>query len=130
MSNINPEEPPTIRYINVSHHVYNSNYVLLPNDFTQSTRDKYIVIRKVRLINNCGQLEYGAALCGNFADESSYSWGIIDDFIMCTNEMNEKEIHIHNTNLRQLNFNFKDYKGIPITEEDDYYFTIELKLIY
>ena len=123
-------EHPTVRYINVSHHVYDSNYVLLPNDFTCSTNEKYIVIKKVRLINADGQLHYGSALCGNFADESSYSWGIIDDFIMCTNEINEKEIHIHNTNLRQLNFNFKDYKGVPITTEDGYYFTIELKLIY
>ena len=119
-----------VRYINVSQQVYNSNCVLLPNDFTQSTRDKYIVIKKVRLINSDGQLDYGSALCGNFADESSYSYGIIEDFIMCTNEINEKEIHIHNTILRQLNFNFKDYKGVPITEEDGYYFTIELKLIY
>ena len=119
-----------VRYINVSHHVYESNYVLLPNDFTQSTDEKYIVIKKVRLINSDGQLDVGCALCGNFADESSSSWGIIDDFIMCTNEINEKEIHIHNTNLRQLDFWFKDYKGNRITTEDDYYFTIELKLIY
>ena len=118
------------KYINVSHHVYDSNYVLLPNDFTCSTNDKYIVIKKVRLINNNGQLDVGCALCGNFADESSYSWGIIDDFIMCTNEINEKEIHIHDNNLRQLNFWFRDYKGNKITTEDDYYFTIEIKIIY
>ena len=118
------------KYINVTHHVYDSNYVLLPNDFTCSTNDKYIIIKKIRLFNADGQLDVGCCLCGNFADDSTYSWGIIDDFIMCVNEINEKEIHVHNTNLRKFDFWFKDYKGTPIKTEDGFFFTLELKLIY
>ena len=114
------------KYINVTHRIKDRNYVLLPNDFTTSPNEKYIIIKKVRLINNNGQLDVGCCLCGNFADESSYSWGMIEDFIMCTNEMNEKEIHIHDTNLRELDFWFRDYKGNKITPEEEYYFTIEL----
>ena len=119
-----------IRYINISNRVDENNVVDLPNDFTQSTNDKYITILKVRLINNDGQLDIGCALCGDFADESSYSYGLIDDFIICSNEINEKEIHIHSINLRRLNFNFKDYKGVKITYNDNYYYALELKLIY
>ena len=120
-----------VKYINVTHRIVDTgNYILLPNDFTCSTNEKYIVIRKVRLINADGQIDLGSCLCGNFADESSYSWGIIEDFIMCTNEYTDKEIHIHDPNLRRLDFWFRDYKGIKITEADGYYFTIEIKLIY
>ena len=119
-----------IRYINISNRVSENNIIELLNDFTQSSNDKYISILKVRLINNNGQLDIGCALCGDFADESSYSYGLIDDFIICTNEINEKEIHIHSLDIRRLNFNFKDYKGEKITYEDDYYYTLELKLIY
>ena len=119
-----------VRYLNFSDRVRDSHTIELPNDFTQSTNDKYITILKVRLINNDGQLDIGCALCGDFADESSYSYGLIDDFIICSNEINEKEIHIHSINIRRLNFNFKDYKGQKITYADDYYYTLELKLIY
>ena len=120
-----------IKYINITDKVYNSNEIHLPNDFTMSReKDKYISVLKVRLINNSGQLDIGACLCGNFADESNYSYGLIDDFVMCSNEYNEKMIHIHNTNLRSLKFWFKDYKGNLITSSDNYYYTLELKLIY
>ena len=119
------------KYINMTGRVENINSVRLPNDFTQSTiKDKYIVVKKVRLINNYGQLDIGCSLCGDFVDESQYSYGLIDDFIMCSNEINEKIIHIHNTNLCELNFCFKDYKGVPIEYDDEYYYTLELRLEY
>ena len=69
-----------IRYINMTGRVNDSNTVRLPNDFTQSTKDKYIIIKKVRLINNNGQLDIGCSLCGDFGDESCYSYGLIDFF--------------------------------------------------
>ena len=119
-----------IKYINMTDKVYDNNTVHLPNDFTMSNNDKYISVLKVRLINSNGQLDIGCCLCGNFADESSYSYGLMDDFIMCSNEFNEKIIHIHNRNLRTLKFWFKDYKGNQILESDNYYYTLELKLIY
>ena len=119
------------RYINMTGRVNNINTVRLPNDFTQSTNnEKCIIIKKVRLINNFGQLDIGCSLCGDFADESQYSYGLIDDFIICSNEINEKIIHIHNTNLRELNFYFKDYKGFPIDYNDECYYTLELRLEY
>ena len=44
-----------IKYINMTGRVNNINSVRLPNDFTQSiNNEKYIVIKKVRLINNYG----------------------------------------------------------------------------
>ena len=89
-----------------------------------------LLSRKVRLINNNGQLDVGCCLCGDFADESSYSYGLMDDFIICSNEINEKEIHIHDNNMRFIKFYFRDYKGIKITAADDYYFSLEIKLIY
>ena len=49
---------------------------------------------------------------------------------MCSNEINEKMIHIHNNNLRELKFYFKDYKGYPIEYDDEYYYTLELRLEY
>ena len=111
--------------------VANTNSLRLTNDFTQSTnKNKYIVIKKVRLINNYGQLDIGCSLCGDFADESQYSYGLIDDFIMCSNEINEKIIHIHNNNLCELKFYFNDYKGVPIGTDDEYYYTLELRLEY
>ena len=119
-----------IKYINMTDKVYDNNTVHLPNDFTMSNNDKYISVLKVRLINSNGQLDIGCCLCGDFADESSYSYGLMDDFIMCSNEFNEKIIHIHNTNLRTLKFWFKDYKGNQILESDNYYYTLELKLVY
>ena len=118
------------RYLSITDKVYEENILTLKNDFTQSTNDKYIVIRKVRLINADGQLDMGCCLCGSFADESNYSYGLIQDFIMCSNEMNEKEIHIHTNNLKRIDFWFCDYKGVRITEADNYYYTLELKLIY
>ena len=57
-----------IRYINMTGRVNDVNKVRLPNDFTQSTKDKSIIIKKVRLINNNGQLDIGCALCGYFSD--------------------------------------------------------------
>ena len=115
----------------MSDKVYDENVVYLPMDFTISDNEnKYISILKVRLINSNGQMDIGCCLCGNFADESSYSYGLMDDFIMCSNEFNEKSIHIHNENIRSLKFWFKDYKGVLIQDSDNYYYTLELKLIY
>ena len=110
--------------------VEDNNTLKLINDFVQSSNDRYIVIRKVRLINSNGQLDMGCCLCGDFGDESSYSYGLIDDFIICSNEINEKEIHVHSQNLKYLKFWFRDYKGVKITENDHYYFTLELKIVY
>ena len=120
----------SVKYISISDRVKEDNEFKLINDFVQSTNDKYIVIRKVRLINNNGQLDIGCCLCGDFADDSSYSLGLMDDFIICSNELNQKEIHVHNINCRTLNFWFRDYKGNRLTSDDDYYFTLELELIY
>ena len=52
-----------IRYINMTGRVNDSNTVRLPNDFTQTTKDKYIIIKKVRLINNNGQLDMAEKFC-------------------------------------------------------------------
>ena len=41
---------------------------------------------------------------------------------MCTNELNQKEIHIHNTNCNHVSFWFRDYKGELLTSDDNYYF--------
>ena len=119
------------RYVNMSGKVSENMWIQFDLDFTISTDpNKTIIIRKVRLINPYGQLDIGCCLCGDFADDSSYSYGIIDNFIMCTNELNQKEIHIHNLNNNILNFWFCDYKGNRLTSDDDYYFTIELELVY
>ena len=119
-----------VKYISVSDRASEDNDFKLINDFVQSTNDKYIVIKKVRLINNNGQLDIGCCLCGNFADDSSYSYGIIDNFVICSNEINEKDIHVHNLNSNKLYFWFCDYKGNRLSSDDDYYFTLELELIY
>ena len=119
------------RYINITEKVTEKLNMKLNSDFIQSTDpNKTIVVRKVRLINPYGQLDVGCCLCGDFADESSYSVGLMDDFIMCTNELNQKGIHIHNTNCNHINFYFRDYKGNLLTAADDYYFTLELELLY
>ena len=119
------------RYVSISDKINEITVLYLKNDFVQSSNpDKQLIVRKVRLINPYGQLDVGCCLCGDFADDSSYSYGLIDNFIMCTNELNQKEIHIHNLNNNILNFWFCDYKGNRLTSADDYYFTIELELIY
>ena len=100
-----------VRYISISDRVSEDNDFNLINDFVQSTNDKYIVIRKVRLINDNGQLDVGCCLCGNFADDSSYSYGLFDDYIMCTNEFNE-----NHTSTIQAN-----YKVKPIIVSNDAY---------
>lgn len=119
------------KYVNISDKVLENNLLLLKNDFVQSTNpDKHIIVRKVRLINSNGQLDVGCCLCGDFAEDSSYSYGLIDDFIICSNEINEKDIHVHNLNNNKLYYWFCDYKGNRLTSVDDYYFTLELELIY
>ena len=121
----------SIRYINVTNRVSNVNQIDLPNDFIMSqVEGKCISVIKVRLINVDGQLDVGCCLCGNFVDDSSYSYGLVEDFIMCTNEYNEKMIHVNDNNLKHLKFYFTDYKGVKITYSDNYYYTLELKLIY
>ena len=120
----------SVKYISISDRVKEDNSFKLLNDFVQSTNEKYIIIRKVRLINNNGQLDVGCCLCGNFADDSSYSYGLFDDYIMCTNEMNEKEVNIKDRALKYIHFFFRDYTGNKITYNDGYYYTLELKLIY
>ena len=119
------------RYINITEKVTEKLNMKLNSDFIQS-RDpnKIIVVRKVRLINPYGQLDVGCCLCGDFADESSYSVGLMDDFIMCTNELNQKEIHIHNNNCNHISFWFRDYKGELLKSDDNYYFTLEIELIF
>ena len=48
-----------IRYLNMTGRVNDSNTVRLPNDFTQSTKDKYFIIKgytshlNIIKINNC-----------------------------------------------------------------------------
>ena len=119
------------RYVSISDKINEKTVLYLKNDFVQSTNpEKYIIVRKVRLINPYGQLDVGCCLCGDFADDSSYSYGLIDNFIMCTNELNQKEIHIHNTNKRRINYCFRDYKGNLLTADDYYYYTLELELLY
>ena len=119
------------KYINITEKAHDKNLLLLKNDFVQSSNpDKQLIVRKVRSINPYGQLDVGCCLCGNFSDQSSYSIGLIDNFIMCTNELNQKEIHIHNTNCNHINFYFRDYKGNLLTAADDYYFTLELEFLY
>ena len=119
------------RYINISEKVSEKLNIKLISDFIQSRdSNKMIVIRKVRLINPYGQHDVGCCLCGDFADESSYSVGLMDDFIMCTNELNQKEIHIHNNNCNNISFWFRDYKGELLTSDDNYYFTLEIELIF
>ena len=119
------------KYINITEKVHDKNLLLLKNDFVQSSNpDKQLIVRKVRLINPYGQLDVGCCLCGDFADESSYSIGLMDDFIMCTNELNQKEIHIHNKNCNHISFWFRDYMGELLTEDDNYYFTLEIELIF
>ena len=119
------------RYVNMSGKVSENMWIQFDLDFAISTDpNKTIVIRKVRLINPYGQLDIGCCLCGDFADDSSYSLGLMDDFIMCTNELNQKEIHIHNTNCNHISFWFRDYKGELLTSDDNYYFTLEIELIF
>ena len=119
------------KYINITSKVIEFNTLNINLDFAQSTNpDKMIIVRKVRLINSYGQLDIGCCLCGDFADQSTYSMGLMDDFIMCSNEINEKMIHIHNNNLRELKFYFKDYKGYLVDYDDEYYYTLELRLEY
>ena len=119
------------KYINITEKVHDKNLLLLKNDFVQSSNpDKQLIVRKVRLINPYGQLDVGCCLCGDFADQSSYSLGLMDDFVMCTNEINEKVIHVHNLNNNMLYFWFRDYKGNLIIDTDEYYFTLELELVY
>ena len=95
-----------------------------------SQEEKCISVLKVRLINDNGQLDVGCCLCGNFVDDSSYSYGLVDDFIMCTNEFNEKDIYVHDNNLKHLKFFFTYYKGVRLTDADNYYYTLEFKLVY
>ena len=119
------------KYMNITDKVLENNLLLLQNDFVQSQNpDKQLIVRKVRLINPYGQLDVGCCLCGDLADQSSYSYGLMDDFIMCSNEINEKDIHIHNLNNNMLYFWFRDYKRNRLTSDDDYYFTLELELVY
>ena len=119
------------RYVNITEKVDEKIGMTLDVDFVISTDpNKTIIIRKVRLINPYGQLDVGCCLCGDFADESSYSVGLMDDFIMCTNELNQKEIHIHNNNCNHISFWFRDYKGELLTSDDNYYFTLEIELIF
>ena len=54
-------------------------------------------------------------ICGNFVDESQYNYCIIHDYIISSNEINEKEIHITSKNLQTLEFLFRDYKSVFIT---------------
>ena len=54
----------------------------------QQMKNKSIL--KERLINNNGQLDVGSVLCEDFTDESTYSHELFDDFIICSNDINER----------------------------------------
>ena len=86
------------------------NTLELISDFVNNNKDKYIIIKNVKLFNENGQIDVGCYLCGDFADTNNYSTGLMNDFIATTNNKFEKIIQINN-NCRRISFYFKDYKG-------------------
>lgn len=96
-------------------------------------RDKYVVVRKLRLVNPQGQLDVGCSLCGNLGGENSYTYGILEHpYIIASNEISEKVFKV-SSNLKYLKFWFDDYMGIQIytsNQTDKWYYTLELELIY
>lgn len=109
----------------------------LPLDFIQSREDKYIVIRKLRMFNNDGQMELGACLTSNvLSKDCCYNYGLNynQNYIMSSNEINEKIFKI-SSDVKKIDFTFTDYKGELLTIHDDilnaaYYYVLELELVY
>ena len=124
-----------IDYIGVdeNNNQHNEYTYKLPIDFIQSDRDKYVVVRKLRLVNPQGQLDVGCSLCGNLGGENSYTYGILEHpYIIASNEISEKVFKV-SSNLKYLKFWFDDYMGIQIytsNQTDKWYYTLELELIY
>ncbi len=118
-----------VRYQNYTDMVKTINYLDLIPAFVKCNDIKFIIIKNVKLFNEKGQIDVGCCLCGDFADNSNYSDGLIKDFIITTNNPYEKLIRINN-DVRRLTFYFKDYKGEYIKEDSGYYYLIELELCY
>ena len=79
---------------NYTHNTYIYN---LPSDFIKSDKDKYIIIRKLRMFNQDGQMELGACLTSDILSKiCCYNYGINfnQNYIMSTNEINEKVFKI------------------------------------
>ncbi len=135
------------KYININGKIeftfdYWSNYMNntyklnLPLDFIQSKNDKYIIIRKLRLFNNEGQMDIGSCLASEaLCRENMYSEGLNynKNYIMSANELNEKKFKI-SSDIKVVDFTFTDYKGELINTYDDitkcYYYVLELELVY
>ena len=118
------------KYMNYTDHGKRSYELYMPNDFRYSkVEGKSIIIHKLNLYNSNGQLMFCCYLCGNFATDTTYSFGLIGDYIMSSNELNPKQILVK-SNLNNMKFWFKDYKGKLIEEADDFYFTLEYELVY
>ena len=118
------------KHMNYTDHGKRSYELYMPNDFRYSkVEGKSIIIHKLNLYNSNGQLMFGCYLCGNFATDTTYSFGLINDYLMSSNELNPKQILIK-SHLNNMKFWFKDYKGKLIDESDDFYFTLEYELIY
>ena len=117
------------KYLTVSNTIKAINKIDLLDEFVKAEGEKYIVIKNVKVFNNNGQIDVGMFLCGTFADESVKSYGLMDDFIASTGDSNDKIIRISNNDSR-ITFYFKDYKGATIEEKSDYYYLIELLLVW
>lgn len=115
----------------------NNSYTLnLPLDFIQSKNDKYLIVKKLRLFNNDGQMDLGACVASKaLCRENIYTEGINfnQNYIMSANELNEKKFKI-SSDLKTIDFLFTDYKGELLNTYEDitkcYYYVLEIELIY
>ena len=115
----------------------NNSYTLnLPLDFIQSKNDKYLIVKKLRLFNNDGQMDLGACVSSKaLCCENIYTEGINfnQNYIMAANELNEKKFKI-SSDLKTVDFLFTDYKGELLNTYEDitkcYYYVLEIELIY
>lgn len=118
-----------VMYLTSTDQVKTVNTLELHANFVKSDEYKYIIIKNVKLFNSNGQVDVGGYLCGDFADNNNFSTGLMNDFIMSSNNQYEKIITIDN-NCRRISFYFKDYKGNHIKEDSGYYYLLELALVY
>ena len=118
-----------LKYLAVINTIKSVNKLELIDEFVKAEGEKYIVIKDVKVFNNTGQIDVGMFLCGTFGDDSIKSCGLIDDFIASTSITRDKYIHVNNNDSR-ITFYFKDYKGTTIEEKSDYYYLIDLLLIW
>ena len=116
-------------YLTATGCVQTVNSVELLDEFVKAPENKTIIITNLKLFNSNGQVDVGAYLCGNFADSINYSTGLMNDFVMATNNTHKKQISIDN-NCRRLSFYFRDYKGNYIKDDCEYYYLLELMLVY